>query len=252
MTTHRTAGTVLATLTVLLLGACSDDSSSSTIEQAPPPSDPSSADPSTPDDTSGYQVLGQASRTNLEQGRWAVTAAGAHDAPLAVLELPGGLNGGSEFIWSLGGAPENDGWIFGYYTVGATYPDPCTPAGAKFNFEDIPFPDVWVEALEAQGRTTTSNAVPVTLGGYDGIYVELRAPKHLDFDTCRGDRLTIFESTAKGRNHWISTNDTVDRYWLLDVDGQRVVLTGAVTSETTDAQLEELTEIVESVQFERS
>jgi hypothetical protein len=263
MNTRHTSGAVLATLTALtglLLSACSDDSTPSTSEQSPTSSesssaDPSTAAPSTTDETSDYRLLGPTSQANLEPGRWAVTAAGQHGAPLAVLDLPEGLNGGSEFIWTVGGAPENDGWIFGYYTVGATYPNPCTRAGAQFDPEEVDFPDHWVDALQAQRHTTTgSQPVPVTLGGYDGLYVELKldAEKKLDFSTCREDQITIFESTRKGRNHSIATPDTVERYWLLDVDGERIVLTGAVTPETTDSQFEQLTEIVESVQFVRS
>jgi hypothetical protein len=259
MNTQRTAGAVLATLTALLLSACSDDPTLSTNEQSAPSTDSfstgsSSVSPSTPDDTSDYNLLGPISRANLEPGRWAVTAAGEHGAPLAVLELPEGLNGGAEFIWTVGGAPENDGWVFGYYTVGATYPDPCTQAGAKFDPEEVEFPDIWVEALQAQRHTTTSQPVPVTLGGYDGIYVELKlaSPRRLDFSTCQENQITVFETTAKGRDHWIASPETVERYWLLDVDGERIVLTGAVTPETTDSQYEQLTEIVESVQFVRS
>jgi len=257
MNTPHTSGAVIAALTALLLSACSDDSTLSTHDVSPKPADSSStgsssSSPSPPAETSDYNLLGPTSRANLEPGRWAVTAAGQHGAPLAVLDLPEGLNGGSEFIWSLGGTPENDGWIFGYYTVGATYPDPCTRAGEKFDPEETKFPDIWIEALEAQRRTITSDAVPVTLGGYHGIYLELTAPKNLDFNTCREGILTIFETTTKGRNHWIATPGTVERYWLLNVDGERIVLTGAVTPETTDSQFEQLTEIVESVQFERS
>jgi hypothetical protein len=257
MNTQRTAAAVLTTLTALLLGACTDASIPRTGDESPNPSDSSStgsssASPTPPGNTSDYNRLGPTSSANLEPGRWAVTAAGRRGAPLALLDLPEGLNGGGEFIWSLGGTPENDGWILGYYTVGATFPDPCTRAGEKFDPEEVKFPDIWIEALQAQRRTTTSDEVPVTLGGYRGIYLELTAPKHLDFNTCREGILTIFETTTKGRNHWIALPGTVERYWLLDVDGERIVLTGAVTPETTNAQIEQLTEIVESVQFARS
>jgi hypothetical protein len=258
MNTRHTSRAVLATLTALMLSACSDDSTPSTSEQSPTSSESSSADqstaaPSTADETSDYRLLGSTSQANLEPGRWAVTAAGKHGAPLAVLDLPEGLNGGSEFLWTVGGAPENDGWIFGYYTVGATYPNPCTRAGGQFDPEEVDFPDHWVDALQAQRHTSTSRPVAVTLGGYDGIYVELKldAPKKLDFSTCREEQITIFETTT-GRNHWIATPDTVERYWLLDVEGERIVLTGAVTPETTDSQYDQLTEVVESVQFLRS
>ncbi len=266
MNTQRTGAAVLATVTALLLGACSDDSTPNTSEQppvseggqsanpstaTPSSASPPSLSPSTTEGTAGYRLLGPTSRV-LEPGRWAVTAAGSRDVPLAVLDLPEGLNGGAEYVWSQGVAPENDGWIFGYWSVGgAVYLDPCTRKGT-FDTQQFKFPDIWVEALAAQQRTTTSPPVPVTLDGYHGIYVELTAPKNLDYGTCQEDRLTIFETTTKGDHHWIATPGVVDRYWILDVEGERIVLTGAVTPQTTDSQFEQLTEIVESVQFDRS
>lgn len=258
MATQRTAGAVLvpATLAALLLGACSDDSTPSSDDQPPPSFEsssagPSSSDPAPTDDASDYSILGPTSTADLEPGRWAVTASGSRDVPLAVLDLPAGLNGGGEYIWSQGGAPENDGWILGYWTAGGVYLDPCTRKG-MFDTRELKFPDIWVEALASQRRTETSRAVPVTLGGYDGIYVELTAPTKVDYSTCRADRLTIFETITKGGHHWIADPGVIERYWVLDVDGERVVLTGAVSPETTDAQAEQLTRVVESVKFERS
>lgn len=252
MNTQRTAGAVLATLTALLLSACSDDSTSSTREQSTPSAESSSAVPSstatsTTDETSDYRLLGPTSRADLEPGRWAITASGSRDVPLAVVDLPAGLNGGGEYIWAL---PENGGWILGYWTVDEVYLDPCTRKGT-FDTRKLKFPDLWVEALSAQRRTETSQAVPVTLGGYDGLYVELTAPTDLDYSTCRGERLTIFETTAKGGHHWIADPGVVERYWVLDVDGERIVLSGAMSPETTDSQTEQLEQIVESVQFVR-
>jgi hypothetical protein len=254
MNTQRTAGAVLATLTALMLGACSDDSTSSTGEPSSAPSgassaEPSSAGPSTPDDTLGYNILGPSTRTNLNPGRWAVTAAGSRDVPLAVVDLPERFNGGGEYIWSVGGAAENDGWIIGYWTVGGVHVDPCTRAGGTFETEH--FPDLWVEALAAQRRTTTSRAVPVTLDGHHGLYVELSLPTHLDYSTCRGNGLAIFDVSTKGDVHLIDTPGVVERYWVLDLDGERVVLVGMLLPGTTDSQADQLTEIIESVQFER-
>jgi hypothetical protein len=252
MNTQHTAGAFLGTLTALLLGACTDASTPSTGDQPPPSSEsssagPSSSGPSPTGDTSDYSILGKTSTADLQPGRWAVTASGSRDVPLAVLNLPAGLNGGAEYIWA---SPENGGWILGYWTVDGVYLDPCTRKDT-FDTRELKFPDIWVEALAAQRRTETSRAVPVTLGGYDGIYVELTAPSDLDFSACRGERLTIFETTAKGSDHWIADPGVVERYWVLDVDGERVVLTGAVLAETTASEIEQLTRIVESVRFER-
>lgn len=255
-TQRRTAGAVVATLTALLLNACSADSTSTTGEQSPPPSEsstagPSSAGPSSPAGTPEFSIVGPTSRADLEPGLWAVTAAGSGDVPLAVLDLPAGLNGGAEYIWSLGGAPENDGWIFGYWTVDDVYFDPCTRKD-MFGTMEFKFPDIWVEALAAQRRTTTSDPVPVKLGGYHGVYVELNVPTGLDYSTCQENGLTIFDTAGKGDHHVIDTPGVVERYWALNVDGERVVLMGAVTPETTDSQVEQLTAMIESVQFERS
>jgi len=251
MNTHRTAGAVLATLAALLLGACSDDSGASAGGPSPTPSDPSSISSSTTDDPSDYSILGPYTLTDLEPGRYAVTASGSRDVPLAVVELSGeGLNGGGGYIWTVGGAPENDGWIFGYWTVAGVYVNPCTRAGGTFDTKSSP--DLFLEALAAQGITTTSHAKPVMLGGYDGIYVELTSPTALDYTTCREAGLTIFDSTTKGDQHLIVTPGAVERYWVLDVNGERVVLIGITTPETTDSQLEQLRGIVESVQFTNS
>ena len=244
MDAHHIAGAALTTtLTVLLLGACSDEATPRTEEQPSPPAESSSSAGSS---TTGYNTLGPISRANLAPGRWAVTAAGTRDVPVAVVDLPAGLNGGAEYIWA---PPEDGGWILGYWTVDEVYLDPCT---RNETFGPMSSADQFVEALAAQRRTTTSDAVPVTLGGYDGEYVELSAPTGIDYSTCRGDVLTVFETTAKGGRHWIDGPGVIERYWVLDVGGEPVVLTGAVSPGTTDSQLEQLTDIVESVEFRRS
>ncbi len=219
-------------------------------EQSPAPPGPSSSGPSTTDNSPRYGSLGPSTRTDLEPGRWAVTASGSRDVPRAVVEVPEGVHGGDGHLWTVGGAPENDGWIFGYLTAGGVHLSPCRRVGGTFDTKSSP--DLFVEALGAQRRTTTSPAVPVTLGGYDGLYVELISPADLDFSTCRENGLAIFDTTTKGDHHLIDTPGVVERYWVLDVDGERVVLVGVVLPETTDAQVEQLMEMVSSVRFERS
>lgn len=254
MNTHHIAGAFLAAATALLLGACSGDSTPGTSGQTPrssasPSATTSSTSPSPTEETSGYSVLGPTSRASLDAGRWAVAASGSRDLPLAVLDLPEGLNGGGGYVWS---PPEDGGWILGYWNPSLTgvYVDPCTRTDT-FDASHSEFPDIWVEALEAQRRTTTSDPTPVRLGGYGGLSLELAGPENLDLDTCRGDRLTVFETTKEGDHHWIAEPGVVERFWILDVDGERVVLTAATMPATTDSQIQQLEQIVASVEFVR-
>jgi len=256
MNTQRTTGAVLVSLTALLLGACSTDDASdggerssasseaptdTSASDSPSLESPSAGGPTDADD-SGYHVLG-ATSSELEAGRWAVTAAGSGDAPLAVLDLPAGVFGGSEFVW------DNKGWIFGYWTVDGVYVDPCTRAGGTFDAEWTP--DLFVEALAAQRRTTTLHPAPVRLGGYRGTYVELASPAGLDVSACRADQLAIFKTTGKS-HHWVEGADVTMRYWAVDVDGELVILSGAVLPGATKAQARQLTDVVESVRFKRA
>jgi|tagenome__1003787_1003787.scaffolds.fasta_scaffold20629478_1 hypothetical protein len=249
MNPHQSAAAALATLATLVLGACDDGTSANAGEPSVSPSATPATGPSPTDVTSSYNTLGPRTRTDLEPGRWAVTASGPHDLPLAVAAVPEGLSGGGGYIWTVGGTPQNDGWIFGYWSVGDVHLNPCTTAGGTFDTKSSP--DLFVEALAAQRRTTTTRAVPVEIDGYDGIYVELRSPTNLDYSSCRSGGLAIFDTTA-GDRHLIDTPGVVERYWVLDVDGKRVALTGAVLPETTHEQVEQLTELVQSVRFEAS
>jgi hypothetical protein len=63
---------------------------------------------------------------------------------------------------------------------------------------------------------------PVELGGADGTYIQARIPATYDASTCDGDgvvQLPGNPDTAAG-----GPPPYLGRWWILDVDGQRVVL----------------------------
>jgi hypothetical protein len=90
----------------------------------------------------------------------------------------------------------------------------------------------------------TTQPVPVTIGGYHGLYLKLTAPA--DIDRCRRGSVTIF--TAAG-NTWLQT-DVPNSYiheWILNVRGQRIV--GATRIIPDAANPAELIHMVESAKF---
>ena len=92
--------------------------------------------------------------------------------------------------------------------------------------------------------------MPVTLDGYQGLYLELTASMDVAFEDC-----ALGYSTPTGREsranaqHTADSPGTVDRAWILDVDGERVVLTAVAVPDVPQKQVDELTKMVESVRF---
>ena len=112
-------------------------------------------------------------------------------------------------------------------------------------FEDFKHPGPSVDNLattltELPGFRATVPA-PVSLGGYDGLYVEL---------------VTVAPSCPA---FWLTSRDTgladdavrghVERLWILDVEGGRIVVEASHEPGATEEQVAELTRIVESVRF---
>ena len=112
-------------------------------------------------------------------------------------------------------------------------------------FEDFKAPGPSVDNLattlaDLPGFRATVPA-PVSLGGYDGLYVEL---------------VTVAPSCPA---FWLTSRDTgladdavrghVERLWILDVEGGRIVVEASHEPGATEEQVAELTRIVESVRF---
>jgi hypothetical protein len=75
------------------------------------------------------------------------------------------------------------------------------------------------EALAHQRHRVTTRPEPVTLGGHHGLYVESRAARGSDH--CEHDLLRARAADSM----WLSDDlpGTTDRFWIVDVNGRRVV-----------------------------
>lgn len=257
MRRHRRAQTALTALLVLgvaLAGCTSNPASTSAGATAgtSPPSSPSGAPPS--EGVPDYQLLPDAgTELALAAGRYALTPVGPSSGPLAVVDVPPGFVGSGPFLFPADArtSAADECCIVGYWTVARVYRDPCKATVAK-----DPGPSVQdlADALSAQ-RTTSTKPTPVTLGGSDGVYMELTAPAGLGtLSTCTDGGLAFWESDPGTRLFGASHYDPskglpVERVWILDVDGQRVVLSVGVESGIGEQQAQPLVDIVESTQF---
>lgn len=144
------------------------------------------------------------------------------------------------------------------WDVGKVPLDPCH--WRKQFRQPGPTVDDLVEALATQRLRNATEPKAVTLAGYEGRYLELSVPADMrvsgdaDFEGC--------DVMANGHLDFISWlgNDFGERYeqvagqvdmlWILDVDGQRLVIDATYSPNTTKAERAELASIVQSLRFE--
>lgn len=180
---------------------------------------------------------------NLTPGCWAIQARGLPDSPLAELDLPAGFTGNDAWVWVNADAEDEWGAIT-LVSVGAVYPDPCARAGNPPKVG--PSVEDFARALAAQKVTTATTPIPVSLDGHEGVYLEVSVPAGFHLSSCPGGELILWEAGEESPGLEASF---VSRYWVLDVDGQRVVLVVNTNTRATDATVARFTRIAESATF---
>jgi hypothetical protein len=234
----------LATIAILFT-ACSDDADG---QAASPPStsEPSptgSATNAAPE--ADYSIVGA---TYLEgPGRWALRASGDPDAPMAVFDVPAGFDARESFVWTDG--VRGFGQL-SYWAPTRVLADPCNvdkpskPLGPTV--EDL------AAALAAQKRTTTTEPIPVELDGHRGLYLELQSPARFDYAACGGGGggggMLIWEAGEAGDGRGLE-EPTTDRYWIIDVDGKRVVVAALTVRGAASEVIERVNGVAETTTF---
>ena len=181
----------------------------------------------------------------LAPGGYVVSPSDApYSAPVApVLEVPEGyITRDGAGVWADNGDEVGNSGVW-VWDVRSVYTHPCDASG----YPDAVGPSVTdlASALAAQPMREGTRPVPVTIGGYDGLYVELFTPDDLDFATCR-----------EGYFHsWPGRSDrapgSMDLLWIVEVEGQRFTFDLTYPATATPDQVEELKEIVTTATFTR-
>ncbi len=199
--------------------------------------------PATPPDTSAegldqFRTVTDGGPVDLRPGTWRVRATGAASTPMVVLDVPSGFTGNGNTLEAAGAGPRRAVSVWGPDHV---LDDPCgsNDASGRARLKDV---EGMAAALAALPRGRTTDPRPVTLGGYDGV--TLRFTTAIDPRTC-GDTVYYVFGTSMF-DHWMSGPGETDRYWILDVEGDLLLLSTTVEPGASADQVAELESIVES------
>lgn len=244
----RARGPATVAALAALLVACGTDENSAT-RNAPD----ASANPTTHAASDDYVLLldddTDPDQMEGKSGSYAFTARGEGEPPLAVADVPAGYtNFGFFAIWPVDSADESEPFrAIQYWTVHAVSENPCRASEGATEIGGAV--DDLAAALGAQKLTTATAPEPVTLDGHDGVYLELTVPTGLDFSRCQLGYFILWEGKPGDAHHTAGSPGLVERLWILDVDGERVVLAVLTADGTKSADTDELVAAVESVRF---
>ena len=107
------------------------------------------------------------------------------------------------------------------------------------------------DALAAQPMLKVTRPKPVSITGGRGVYVEVRVHDRVNLAACQSGGVALFTWRRRPPEWWELSAGNAINYWILNADGQRLILAGFCETTCTDADLEVLEGMAESVTFER-
>jgi hypothetical protein len=176
----------------------------------------------------------------LDPGRYVVSIADAPSAPLLpVLSVPEGFEGIEDAI---GVRTEDFTRYLWVWDVDSVYTHPCdaSPEPVGPSVADL------ANALAAQPLRAGTDPVAVTVGGYDGLYVELSVPDDVDVSACPSSVFSLWPGRAQRFQEILGQ---VDMVWIVDVDGQRITFDASHMPNVSSDKVAELKEMVTTATF---
>jgi hypothetical protein len=219
------------TLTVLtaavLLAGCSDSSDTPTRG----PTSPSTS-------TAAPEHLG-GTIDDLAAGTYRASflTDSGHASSDALLEVPAGFLDGDD--WYVVSADSDT--FLGLWVVGKVDRDACLD-DERDAVDPGPSVQDLVSALVAQGSTDAPAPEQVTLDGHEASYVELTGPR--DLTRC-DDNPALWRAPERP----IYVDGQVDRVWVLEAEGERLVVDASYARTSTAQEREALDAMVESLRI---
>jgi hypothetical protein len=194
---------------------------------------------------SGVRVVSEIPDGALKPGRYALPPVGPLNEPVAVVDIPAGYGTWGPFIYADKPAEPEDPLSIGLWVVTGVYMNPC----AESNEVSPRSVRATADALLQQRLTSATRPRDVDLAGYHGLYMEVMTPTNLDYGTCDDAEVNLWEGRPDG-GYWTRMPGMVERLWILDVEGQPMVIHMAVPPSATGPQIHALTDVLEAATFE--
>ena len=104
-------------------------------------------------------------------------------------------------------------------------------------------------ALARQPLRNATAPTNVVLAGVRGKYLRLSVPKHIDFARCDRGYFESWTGFGWARDRWEQGPGQVDRIWILNVQGQLLVVDAWYLPTATRTDRAELDRVVHSIRF---
>jgi hypothetical protein len=203
-------------------------------------SDSTAGDPSGSSTANPGDAVPLPADSPLDPGRYVVSVADAPSARLLpVLSVPEGyeaIGGG------IGVGADHLARYLWVWDVKSVFAHPCdaSPVPVGPSVADL------AEALTNQSLRAGTDPHAVTVGGYDGLYVELSVPDAVDASACPTGVFSLWPGRAE---RYQDVLGQVDMVWIVDVDGQRLVFDAAHLPDASADEVAELEEMVSTATF---
>lgn len=132
------------------------------------------------------------------------------------------------------------------WDVADVYINGCHWLGPKIH----PGPTAAELAAVLAGRPLRHATAPVavSLGGYQGKYLQWSVPVNADFTTCDGSKFMSWYD-GEGGDRYQQGPGQVDRLWILDIEGHRLVVDATYLPDATESDRAVLSTVVSSIVF---
>jgi hypothetical protein len=255
--TRRSTRAILPLLAAapLLIAGCSDNAQGAAAKASTTTSTSSATDDTTAGAPPWTLLSNEPEGVPLDARVYALAPSGSSQY-VVLIRAPEGYQGfgGWTFVAGESATSGEAGTPFhamGSLTAERVYPDPCGSLRRKAQTLADPGPTVadLAKALVAQKGATTSSPRPVTLDGHKGLYLDYQVSKGVDVRDCGAHAFDIFGTETGGASWYLETARERAAIWILDVDGERLVLSWVAFPGVTRAQMREMTEMAESARF---
>lgn len=191
----------------------------------------------------------------LEPGTYAISNV---DPPIRTLvrytfEVPAGWDARPADLQISKGSDTSGEVNFHPWVVTHVYTDACRSEGALT--EIGPTVADLVAALVDQANSEATAPVDVEVGGYPAKFISMSVPADLDTATCRHPDalIQIWADAAENDYFAIPVDPRVDMHgdvYIVDVDGERVVIVAGSAPEASAADIAELEAVIASIRFQ--